>query len=147
MSSLGCKALSMVISFLICSICLSSSVVHFKNCLMYLTRVTAQVFTHFLRFLPYSLFSSVFFLLRQSSIFFFHFNLCDGVCFQYSKVFRSYLFTSFLIFFLDLVDLLLQYCFLLFIINMAYFSKPNSITMSWLYTLHLSFIKQFYILH
>ena len=44
-SSLGCNALCMVISFLILwSICLSSSLVYFKNSPEYLMRGTAQVF-------------------------------------------------------------------------------------------------------
>ena len=51
-SSLGCKALCMVISFLVLwYICLSSSQVHFKNGPDYLTRRTAQVFISLIRFL------------------------------------------------------------------------------------------------
>ena len=44
-SSLGCNALYMVISFpVLWSLCLSSSLVHFKKGPKYLTRDTAQVF-------------------------------------------------------------------------------------------------------
>ena len=50
-SSQGCKALCMVISFLVLwSICMSSSLVHFKNGLEYLTRSTVQVFIPLIRF-------------------------------------------------------------------------------------------------
>ena len=44
-SSLGCNTLCMLISFLVLwSICLSSSLVHFKKGPEYLTKYTAQVF-------------------------------------------------------------------------------------------------------
>ena len=50
--SLWCNALCIVISCLVLwSICLSSSPVHFKNGLKYLTRETAQVFVPLMRFL------------------------------------------------------------------------------------------------
>ena len=50
MSSLGCNALCMVISFLVLSfICLNSSLVHFRKCPKYL-RGTAQVFVPLIRF-------------------------------------------------------------------------------------------------
>ena len=45
MSLLGCKTLFVVISFLVLwSICLSSSLVHFKNCPEYLTTGTTKIF-------------------------------------------------------------------------------------------------------
>ena len=59
LSSLECKALYMVISFLVpWSICFSFPQVHFKNIPEYLTRGTTQVFIPFIRFLLYSLVSS-----------------------------------------------------------------------------------------
>ena len=64
-SSLECKALCIVISFLVLwSICLSS-LVHFKNGFEYLTRGTAKVFIPFIRFLLYSLVSSSFLVLLR----------------------------------------------------------------------------------
>ena len=71
-SSLGCKALCMVISFLVLwSICLSSSLVHSKNTPEYLMRMTARVFIPLMRFLLFSLVSSSFLVpLRYSFLFF-----------------------------------------------------------------------------
>ena len=80
MSSLVCRALCKVMSFLVLlSICLSSSFVHFQNGLELLTRGSAQLFNPFLRFLWYSLASSNFdVLLRYSfKFFFFHIYLYD----------------------------------------------------------------------
>ena len=63
-SSLGCNALYMVISFLVTwSICLSSSLVHFKNGPEYLTRGTVQVFIPLISFLLYILVSSSFIII------------------------------------------------------------------------------------
>ena len=51
-SSLGCNALCIVINFLVLwSICFRPSLVHFKNGPEYITRKTAQVFIHLIRFL------------------------------------------------------------------------------------------------
>ena len=51
MSSLGCNAIFMVISFLVLrSICLSSSLVHVRKSPEYQTRGTAQVFIPIVRF-------------------------------------------------------------------------------------------------
>ena len=51
-SSLGCEALCIVIGFLVIwIICLSSSLVYFKNGPVYLSRVTAQVFIPLMIFL------------------------------------------------------------------------------------------------
>ena len=94
-TSLWCKALCMVFSFLVLwSICWSSSLVQFKNGPKCLTRRTAQVFILFIRFLPYSLVSSSFLILQRYSflISFFHLHLFDCICFQYSYVFVSFLF-------------------------------------------------------
>ena len=67
-SSLGRNALFMVISFLVLwSICLSSSLVHFKNGPKYLNRGTAQVFIPLIRFQPYSFVSSSFLVLLEFS--------------------------------------------------------------------------------
>ena len=56
-SSLGCKALCLVISFLVLwSICLSSSLVDFKNGLESLTRETSKAFIPLIKLL-YSYFS------------------------------------------------------------------------------------------
>ena len=67
-SSLGYKALCMVISFLVLwSICLSSSLIHFKNGLEYLTRGTAQVFTPFIRILINTFISNSFLALLEYS--------------------------------------------------------------------------------
>ena len=60
-SFLGCNVLCMVISFFVLwSICLSSSLVHFNNSPEYLTRGTALVFIPSIRFLPHSFVSSSF---------------------------------------------------------------------------------------
>ena len=60
-SSLGCRVLRIVMSFLVFwSICWSSSLIHFKNSPEYLTRGTAQVFISLLRLLLCSLVLSSF---------------------------------------------------------------------------------------
>ena len=76
-SSLGGNALCMVISFpVVWSICLSSSLVHFKKGPKYLTRLRAQVFIPLITFLLDSLVSSSFLvLLRYSFLIFFFFSL------------------------------------------------------------------------
>ena len=67
-SSLGCNALCMVISFLVLwSICLSSSLAHFRKGTEYLTRSTAQVFIPLIRFLQDSFVSSSFLVLLRYS--------------------------------------------------------------------------------
>ena len=84
MSSLGCNALCMVISFLVLwSICLSSSLVHLKNGPGHLTRKTALLFIPLIRFWLYSFVSSSFLVFLRYSflIFFFYFHLFDGVSF------------------------------------------------------------------
>ena len=68
MSSLGCNALCMVISFLVLwSICLSSSLVHLRKGPEYLTRSTAQVFISLIRFMLWSFVSSIFLVLLRYS--------------------------------------------------------------------------------
>ena len=96
-SSLGCNAFFMGISFLVhWSICLSSSLVHFKNGPEYLTRGTAQVFIPLTRFLLWNFVSNNFLALLRYSflIFFFRFRLFDGVSFQYPQVFVGVLFSK-----------------------------------------------------
>ena len=117
MSSLGCNALCMGISFLVLwSICLSSSLVHFKKGPEYLTRETAQVFIP-LWFIPLMWF------LPHSYV---------------SSTLRVLLRYSFLIFsFISTISILSVTCRLpLFITSMAHFSMPNSTPMSWLYILN-----------
>ena len=72
-SSLGCNALCIVIRLLVLwSICVSSSLVHFKNGPDFLTRVTAQIFIPLIRFLLHSfVFSSFLVVLRYSFLFYF----------------------------------------------------------------------------
>ena len=83
-SSLGCKALCFVMTFLVLwFICWSCSLGHFKNDPEYLTRATAQVFIPLMIFLFCNLNSTSFLLhLRYSFlIFFFHLHIFDGVRF------------------------------------------------------------------
>ena len=68
MSSLGCSALCIIISFLVfLSICLSSSVVHFRKGPRYLTSGAGQVFIPLIRFLQVSFVSSSFLVLLRYS--------------------------------------------------------------------------------
>ena len=67
-SSLGCKVLCIVISFLfLTSICLCSSLVHFRKVPEYLPRSPAQVFIPLIRFLLESFVSSSFLVLLRYS--------------------------------------------------------------------------------
>ena len=98
-SSLRCNALCIVISFLVLwSICLSSSLVHFREGPKYLTRGTAQIFIPLLRLLLDSFVSrSCLFLLIYSFFFFFfgfHLHLFDGVSLQDAQVFVGFLFSE-----------------------------------------------------
>ena len=96
MSSLGCNALYMVISFLVLwSICLSSSLVHLRKGPEYLTRDTAQVFITLIRFLLLSFVSSSFLvLLRYSFRIFSSISICLMVSAskmpKYSQVFVGF---------------------------------------------------------
>ena len=83
-----CKDLCIVINFVVLwSICLSFSIVHFKNGPEYLTRESAQMIIPLMKFLLQSLVSRSFLVLLRYSfpIFFLHFILFVGVCFQYSQ--------------------------------------------------------------
>ena len=92
MSSFECRALCIVINFLVLrTIFQTSSLVHFKIGPEYLTKETAQAFILLMKFLLQSLvLRNCFVLLRYSYFFFLH--LLDGVCFQYSQVLVVFLF-------------------------------------------------------
>ena len=76
MSSLGCKALSIVINFLaLWFICLGFSLVYSKKGPEYLSRETTQVFIPLMRFLRQSL-ASRSFLVRLRFTFYFFLHLC-----------------------------------------------------------------------
>ena len=96
MSSLGCNALCAVISFLaLLSICLSSSLLHFKNVPEYLTRRTAQVLIPLIRFLLYSFISSSFLVLQRYSFLIFSFiSICLMVSVSYIPKYLSVSFCS-----------------------------------------------------
>ena len=73
-SFLGCKALWIVISFLVLwSICLSSSIILFRNSPEYLTRKTAKVFIPLIRLVQYNLVSSSFLVFLWYSFLIFSF--------------------------------------------------------------------------
>ena len=82
LSHLGCKALCIVISFLVLlSVCLSSSLIYFKNCPEYPISGTAQLFIPLMRFLLQSLVSRCFLvLLKYFFLFFFLSSLLVGRC-------------------------------------------------------------------
>ena len=77
-SFLGCNALYLVIGFLVLrSICLSSSLIHFKKGPEYLTKDTAQIFIHLIRFLQDSfVWSSFLVLLRYCFLIFSFISSC-----------------------------------------------------------------------
>ena len=82
LSSLGCKVLWIVISFLfLWFICWTSSLVHFKNSPEYLRRKTAKESITLMRFLLCSLVSRSFLVLLKYFFLnvFFHLHLLDGV--------------------------------------------------------------------
>ena len=136
-SFLGCKAVCVVISFLVLlSFCWSSFLVHFKNGPEYLTRGTTQVCMHLMGFLHSS---SFLVRLRYSFYVFFHLHLFHGIHFQFSQRLISFLLISFrsvqvFSWFITSIPSFIC-CFPLFIISMAHFSIPNSIPISSLYIL------------
>ena len=84
MSSVRCKALCIIINFLVLwFFCLSSSLVHFKNSPEYLTRR--------IKFMLQSLILRSFLILLEYSYFFLYICLLDGVCFQNSQVLIMFL--------------------------------------------------------
>ena len=93
-SSLGCNTLCMVISFLVLwFIFLSSSLVHFKKGPEYLTKYTAQLSIHLIRFLRFGFVSSSFLdLMRYSFLIFSFISTCLMV--SASKI-PKYLYVSF----------------------------------------------------
>ena len=139
MSSLGCKVLCIVMSFLVfLSICLSSSLVHFKNGPEYLMSRTALIFIPLMRFLIYSLVLSSFLVIRRYFLkhFFFHTRLFDGVRFQFFPPNCALLFSECSDFSWFDCSLPCVICrFLLFVISVAHFPMPNSIPITWLYIL------------
>ena len=137
--SLGCKALYMVFSFLVLwSICLSYSLVHFKKGPEYLTRGTASVFIPLKKFLQHSfILSSFLVILRYYFLIFSFISTCLIV--SASKM-PKYLHVSFSPSVLILSwfgrSILSVRCRLpLFCTNIAHFSVPNYIPISWLYIL------------
>ena len=88
--SMGCKALRIVMSFLVLRSICWSYLIHFKNGSKYLTRGRAQVFISLMRFLQYSLILSSFLVLLKIFFFnfFFHLHLFDGVHFLYSSIWK-----------------------------------------------------------
>ena len=91
LSSLGCKTLCIISSFLVLwSIYLSSFLVHFKN----VTRVTAKVFIPFMRFLLYSLVSISFLVLLKYSFFFLSFLLVWWCPLPMFPLFVSFVFSG-----------------------------------------------------
>ena len=92
-SSLQCKALCIVMSFLVhCSI-FWSSLIH-KNSPEYLTGRTAQVFISLMRFLLYSFVSNHYLvLLKYSFYFIFYLSQFHGVRIQYFQAHVTFLFS------------------------------------------------------
>ena len=96
-STLRCKALCIVISFLVLwSICWNSFLIHFKNDSVYFTRGTTQVIIPLIKFLLYRLVLISFLVLFRYSflILFIHFRFFGGVRFQYYPVIVSFLFSE-----------------------------------------------------
>ena len=130
MSSLGCNAFCMVISFLVLwSICLSSSLNHFKNGPKYLTKGTSQVFIPLIRFLVYSFVLSSFLVLPRYS--FLSFSFISSCLMIFPSICRFPVLQAFYFFswFSSSISSIM-YRFQFFIIRMAHFSLPNSIPMS-----------------
>ena len=137
-SSLGCKALSIVIKFLVLrSICLSSSLVLFKNGPEYLTRRTAQVFIPLRKFLEQSLVSRSFLdRLRNSIRFFFSSFISACLVVPTSQVLVIFLFPKRSDSFLICQFYSTRYLsFSTFHYEYGTFFMPNSIPISWLYIL------------
>ena len=103
--SLESKVLHMVISFLVFwPICLTSSLVYFKNGPEYFTKGTAPIFILLLRFLRFCLVSSSFlFLLRYSFLIFSFISTYLRCLLPISQVFVDFLFSESSNFFLSLV--------------------------------------------
>ena len=124
--------------FVFRSICLSSSLVHWKNGPEYQTRDTAHVFIPLIRFLLHSFVSCNFLVLLRYSFWIFSF-ISTCLIVSVSKM-PKYLYVSFspsvliLSWFGSSIPSI-RCCLLLFITSMTHFSMPNSIPMYWLYVL------------
>ena len=94
-TSLRCKALGIVISFLLWSICWSSSLVHFKKVSDFLTRGTAQVFTLLIKFLLLSIvlrYSFFIFAFISALFWWFPLSLLPNICkFSFLRAFWFFL--------------------------------------------------------
>ena len=127
----------LVLVLVLWSICLSSTVVHFKNCPKYHIRETTQAFNPLMRFLLQSLVSRSFLLLWGTFFLFFSFQVVR--CFPL-PIFLStcnFPFLQAFWFFPDLAVLFLPlFLFVpLFILSKAHFSMLNSILPSCQYVL------------
>ena len=122
-SYVGCKALYIVINFLVLwPIYLSSSFINFKNFPEYLTRWTTQVFILLMRFLQQRRFS--YFFLSSLLVWWYPLPILQSI--------RHFSFLSAFWFFPDLVVLFFLLFFVFhFIMSIANFSIPNSIPSSW----------------
>ena len=129
----------MVISFLVLwSICLISSLVHWRKGPKYLTRGTAQVFIPLIRFHPGSFVSIILLVLLRYSFWILSF-ISPCLMVSASKM-PKYLLVSFspsvlILSWFGSSNPSVRCCLPLFITSIAYFSMPNSIPMSWLYSL------------
>ena len=138
-SSMGCNALSIVISFLVLwSIYLSSALVHLWKGPEYLTSGTAQVFIPLIRFLDESFVSDSFLILLIYSCWILPF-ISTFLIVSASRM-PNYLQVSIFVSVLILPwfgsSIPAVICHLpLFITSISHFAMPNSISISWLYIL------------
>ena len=138
--SLGYKALYIVITFVVWSICCSFSLIHIRMVTSILQVGTVQVFIPLIKFLQCSLVSRCFLIILRYSFFIFSF-ISVYLMLSASNIPKYYMFTflSVRIFtrFGSSVDFFL--CrFPLFIISMAHFSMANSIPIYFQYLLTVS---------
>ena len=139
-SSLRCNALCIVFSFLVLwIISLISSLVHFKNGPKYLMREAAQVFIPLIRIWLYSFVSSSFNVLLRYSFLIFSFIstyllVSASNIPRYLYIFFSLSVLIFSWFSCSIPSVMRR--FLLLIINMARFSTPNSIPMSYFHCMY-----------
>ena len=142
--SLRCNALCMVISLLVLwSICLSSSLVHFKNGPEYLTRSSAKVFISLIRFLLYILISSIFLALLRYPFLIFS---CISTCLMGSvSNIPKYLYVS------VIIIIIIIYCLRVFHISISWWfftgvwvtasllKSPGLFSVFWPFSVMLSF--------
>ena len=143
-SSLGRKALYIVIKFLILwTICLKSSLVHFKNSPEYITSRTAHVFIPLMRFLLQSLVSRSFQIRLKFSVLIFSFIVClMAPASNNTWIFVIFLFTGRSDFLLVVLFLQLFVFFQFFFMSMVRISMPNSIPICISLQLVLTFCEQ-----